>query len=41
SWRRRQDLLLTPSGLHGDDVNAKSDDVTLADKEKPIKDLAG
>ncbi|GJS80024.1 hypothetical protein Tco_0729905 [Tanacetum coccineum] len=41
SWRRRQNLLLTSLGLHGDDVNPKSDDVTLADKEKPIDDSAG
>nr|GEU85954.1 hypothetical protein [Tanacetum cinerariifolium] len=38
SWRRHQDLLLTPSRMHDDDVNPKSDGVTLADKEKPIED---
>ncbi|GKA88782.1 hypothetical protein Tco_0810546 [Tanacetum coccineum] len=27
--------------MHDDDINTKSDGVTLADKEKPIKDSAG
>nr|GEW14218.1 hypothetical protein [Tanacetum cinerariifolium] len=41
SLRPRQNLLLTPLGLHGDDVNTKSDGVTLSGKEKPIEDSAG
>nr|GEY30667.1 hypothetical protein [Tanacetum cinerariifolium] len=41
SWRQRQNLLLTPSRFHGEDVNPKSDGITLADKEKPIEDSTG
>nr|GEZ56489.1 ribonuclease H-like domain-containing protein [Tanacetum cinerariifolium] len=41
SWRRCQNLLLTPLGLHSDDVNPKSDGVILVDKEKPIDDSVG
>ncbi|GJU88226.1 RNA-directed DNA polymerase, eukaryota [Tanacetum coccineum] len=36
SWRWRQKLLMTPSGLKSDGVNPKYDGVTIADKKKPI-----
>ncbi|GKF55191.1 hypothetical protein Tco_0165531, partial [Tanacetum coccineum] len=36
-WRRSQNLLLMPSGFYSNGVTTFYDDVTLADKEKPLE----
>ncbi|GJU85022.1 putative reverse transcriptase domain-containing protein [Tanacetum coccineum] len=40
AWGQRQNLLLTPSEVKSDGVTTNCDAVTMANKEKPIEDLA-